>query len=162
MGHNTFTPVVATAATPRLSVLAALAGKAATPEVLRGVLGAPRPIAVPRPKPAVAPAPRKEKAAAAHHACRCGEFRTAKGDSTGCGGATTARTFAPGHDAKLSSLLQRAAVAGELVWDDKAGAEVPALQVASWFPFGIKVAARVVAVQAKQGAVRDRDAANRR
>lgn len=154
MGHNTFSHASATAPTARQSLLAAFAAKAAVPAVLADRVVTATPVAPRKAKPEFAPVARKPKAAAAHHLCRCADF------GTGCT-ATTARTFAPGHDAKLGSLLQRAALAGELVRDEAAGAEMPALQIAAMFPFGTKVAARVVAAQAKQGAIRDRDAAYR-
>lgn len=143
----------ATAPTARQSLRAAYTPKAAVPAVLAGLV-APRPVAPPKARPEAAPTARRPKAAAAHHACRCADF------GTGCT-ATTARTFAPGHDAKLGSLLQKAALAGELVHDAASAADLPALQVASWFPFGLKVAARVADAQAKLGAIRDRDAAHR-
>jgi len=149
-----------TATTPTAAhSLAAAFATAPVPAVLAGVL-VPAEVATPKRARKAATTARPEKAATTHHACRCAAFVTEDGVWTGCE-ATTARTFAPGHDAKLGSLLQQAALTGTPVYDEQTATWVSALQAASWFPFGRKVADRVAAVQAKNGACHDRDAAFR-
>jgi len=74
--------------------------------------------------------------------CTCGKVatRTETGElvTTGCN-ATTKRTFAPGHDARLKGFLIRAGIAGQdvIVGDD---APRDAQAVANQFGFGYMVA----------------------
>jgi hypothetical protein len=82
------------------------------------------------------------KIAKAVKPCTCSKVvaRTETGElvSTGCQ-ATTKRTFAPGHDARLKGFLIRAGIAGH---DVKVGDDAPrtAQQVADQFGFGYMVA----------------------
>jgi len=94
------------------------------------------------------PAKSETESAAAPHACECSRYQVESwigevpegadpGDyvrytGTGCD-ATTARTFAMGHDAKLKSLLIRAGVDGLAVRRDEGGMVVTgdALQMAA-------------------------------
>jgi len=159
MGHNTFSARTATAPTARHSLSAAFSAKAEIPTVLRGVMVAATPAAKARPKATgekVARTPKTQEL----HACRCRDFVAEDGEWTGCE-AMTARTFAPGHDAKLGSLLQKKALANVAVHDATAGTYADALFWAAQFPFGAKVAGRVADAQAKRGALRDKDAAYR-
>lgn len=146
MGHNTFTPRVATAATAAESLAVAFGkGRPETTDrkvATFGFVQVRQPAAPKAERPAKAAKTERPKASPKLHACRCAAF------GTGCD-SQTARVFAPGHDAKLGSLLQKAALAGELVRDEETGTEVPALQAASWFPFGAKVIARVAQAVAK-------------
>lgn len=160
MGHNTFSHTSAAAPTARQSQIAAFSAKAAIPAVLRGVLVPAAPAAKARKKATGEKAARAPKVAELH-ACRCRDFVAEDGEWTGCE-AMTARTFAPGHDAKLGSLLQKKAMAGVAVHDATAGTYADALFWAAQFPFGAKVAGRVAEAQAKRGALRDKDAAYRK
>lgn len=82
------------------------------------------------------------KIAKAVKPCTCSKVttRTETGElvSTGCR-ATTKRTFAPGHDARLKGFLIRAGIAGQ---DVKVGDDTPrdAQAVADQFGFGYMVA----------------------
>ena len=91
--------------------------------------------------------------------CRCSAVVTASGETTGCTRATT-RTFAPGHDAKLKSLLGQALANGEMVTvtTDGVKAEMSPLEAAGLMGnFG----QMVVAVADKLRAKRDRAAAHK-
>ena len=70
--------------------------------------------------------------------------------STGCGQDTT-RTFAPGHDAKLKSLLIQAGADGDTVRRDEGGVYVStsAMGVAGHYGFEHQVAAGIKRAQAK-------------
>lgn len=91
--------------------------------------------------------------------CRCANVVTASGETTGCT-RTTTRTFAPGHDAKLKSLLGLALANNEMVTvttpGDADGAdattvEVSALEAAGMFGnFGYMVVQIAEKVQAKR------------
>lgn len=96
------------------------------------------------------------------HACACSGFKAvdAAGNvvaTTGCI-ASTKRTFAPGHDARMKGFLIRAGREGNLVRTPEGGDDLPAAKVADRFGFahmvrdGIarKAAKRVAKPQAKK------------
>jgi len=99
--------------------------------------------------------------------CSCSLFAAVAADGTttrtGCT-ATTRRTFAPGHDARLKGFLIRAGKAGHLVATPEGTQEFPA-KVADRFGFGYMVregiarvakprkAAKVVAPRTVRGKV---------
>ena len=78
---------------------------------------------------------------------------------TGCT-QTTRRTFAPGHDARLKSLLIRAGAAGHAVRRDDGGlvSTGTAVQMADHYGFGHQVAAGIGRAQAKAAAKADKKA----
>lgn len=80
---------------------------------------------------------------AAKVACTCSLVRIFTQDgkliSTGCV-ATTKRTFAPGHDARLKGYLIRAGIEGHTVRVGASGEERDAQAVADQFGFGYMVA----------------------
>ncbi|QJD54051.1 hypothetical protein SEA_GALACTICA_104 [Streptomyces phage Galactica] len=80
---------------------------------------------------------------AAKVACACSLVRIFAEDgtliTTGCV-ATTRRTFAPGHDARLKGFLIRAGIAGHTVRLGADGEERDAQAVANQFGFGYMVA----------------------
>lgn len=63
--------------------------------------------------------------------------------TTGCRGVLTARTFAPGHDAKLKGFLIRAGIAGDEVSDDQ-GITAHAFAMAARYGFEVMVRQGVV------------------
>ncbi|WP_060176894.1 hypothetical protein [Streptomyces sp. IMTB 1903] len=94
-------------------------------------------------------------------ACTCAQYE-ADGQTTGCT-ATTARVFAPGHDAKLKGFLIRAGAAGlEVTRTDASGhrTTTSAQDAASPYIFanmitaGIKRAADKAAAKAERAAAR--------
>lgn len=105
----------------------------------------PTPAAAPRPR-AATNRPVGEKAA-----CACGRFAVADGTETGCT-ATTWRIFAPGHDAKLKGLLQRAGAADQLVADAATGKTQTAQATAELFGFGDLVAEGIAKLRNKAAA----------
>lgn len=73
------------------------------------------------------------------HACACSGFKAvdAAGNvvaTTGCT-ASTKRTFAPGHDARMKGFLIRAGREGNLVRTPEGGDDLPAAKVADRFGF---------------------------
>lgn len=113
---------------------------------------------------AAAPAAAKVKTAA--HPCECGLFETlvnvrpndTDGDlvwdeefTTGCGGATTLRTFAPGHDARLKGFLIKMGARGEDVDRVDGGVRIggDALGWAHKYGFGSQVSAGIENALAK-------------
>lgn len=93
--------------------------------------------------------------AAEFHACHCGNVSYVVGDvvlSTYCT-STTNRTFAPGHDAKLKSLLIKAAVQsddGDVQYQD-GGVQISAdpITIANRFGFGWMVKNGIAAATVK-------------
>lgn len=84
--------------------------------------------------------------------CRCSAVVTASGETTGCT-RTTTRTFAPGHDAKLKSLLGAALANGEMVTVTTGGnaAEMSPLEAAGLMGnFGQMVVAVAEKIRAKR------------
>lgn len=80
--------------------------------------------------------------------------------TTGCA-ATTRRTFAPGHDAKLKSALIRWGAEGHEIRYDDGGMSTTAdaATLAAKFPFGHMVAAGIKRAEDKAAAKAERDAA---
>lgn len=98
------------------------------------------------------PAPAKRKAASKEtYPCRCGQFVGRDGERTGCQ-ARTARTFAPGHDAKAKGLFLRAALSGDLVRDEATGRTYEGTDAAGLFGFRELVLASLAKAQAKEAA----------
>ena len=84
--------------------------------------------------------------------CRCSAVVTESGETTGCT-RTTTRTFAPGHDAKLKSLLGAALANGEMVTvtTDGNAAEMSPLEAAGLMGnFGQMVVAVAEKIRAKR------------
>lgn len=82
---------------------------------------------------------RKVTTATAPHACACSGFKAidAAGrvvSTTGCT-ATTRRTFAPGHDARMKGFLIRAGREGNLVRTPEGGSDQLPAKVADRFGF---------------------------
>ncbi|KOU97418.1 hypothetical protein ADK91_32830 [Streptomyces sp. XY511] len=101
-----------------------------------------------------------KKTSAEPTACTCSQYE-ADGQTTGCT-ATTARVFAPGHDAKLKGFLIRAGAAGvEVTRTDAAGhrTATSAEDAASPFIFANMVVAGIKRAQDKAVAKAARQAA---
>lgn len=81
--------------------------------------------------------------------CSCSLFAAVADDGTltrtGCT-ATTRRTFAPGHDARLKGFLIRAGRAGLLIRTPEGGADQVAVRVAERFGFAHMVAEGIARV----------------
>jgi hypothetical protein len=85
--------------------------------------------------------------------CSCSLFTAVAADGTetrtGCT-ATTRRTFAPGHDARLKGFLIRAGREGKLIRTPEGGADQVATRVADRFGFGQMVREGVARKAAKR------------
>lgn len=102
--------------------------------------------------------------------CRCALVVTEGGERTGCTG-TTARTFKPGHDAKLKSLLGQAHANGEAVIvtipGDTQDTEVTMSPLEAAGRFGnfgymvVEIAAKIQAKRERAAAHKAKLAANR-
>lgn len=110
--------------------------------------------------------PKREKKVVEATPCACQHYtgKDAKGETlaTGCT-ESTVRTFKPGHDAKLKSILIKTAVAGNQATktnEDGSTSEVDPLHAAEDFGFRALVEKSVDSAKAKQE-VRDAKAAER-
>lgn len=98
--------------------------------------------------------------------CRCASVVTKSGETTGCA-RTTTRTFAPGHDAKLKSLLGLALANDEMVTvtTDGVATEMSALEAAGLLGnFGYmvrEIAAKITAKRDRAANHQAKLAANR-
>lgn len=106
--------------------------------------------------PAAEAKPAKAPKVATPCACRAFSGKNAQGEtlSTGCEGETV-RTFMPGHDAKLKSMLIKIAVAGNQVTktaEDGSTTEIDPLHAAEEFGFRTLVEKSVDTAKAKQAA----------
>lgn len=121
--------------------------------------------AVETPAETVEAKPVREKKVVVATPCACqfytGKDKDGKDLSTGCDGETV-RTFLPGHDAKLKSLILKVAVAGGQVTKstDDADEELEPLHAAEDFGFRGLIEKSLAGHQAKQ-AVRDAKAKER-
>lgn len=134
----------ATASTAAHSLAAAFAGRSAVPAVLTDKLVVPRPAEAKKTrKPAAEGTTTRTRKVAELHRCRCSQLVREDGDWTGCESLVKG-TYAPGHDAKLASLLVAAGQAGEEVWDEAAGVWLaPEQAVPADTKLGQKVRARL-------------------
>ncbi|SFL04978.1 hypothetical protein [Streptomyces pini] len=97
------------------------------------------------------------KTAAEPTACTCSQFE-ADGKTTGCT-ATTARLFAPGHDAKLKSFLIRAGAEGHQVTRTDASGHrtiTSAADAAKGFKFAYMITSGIKRAQDKAAAKKDK------
>jgi hypothetical protein len=139
---RTFLVASATARTANQARNAAFA-TAPVPSVLSGVVSPATPIEAQEQREVTARrerAAKTTKAASSLHPCVCTNFVATNGDNTGECKAQTARSFAPGHDAKLKAMLVRAQVAGVTVHDAVLGQDRSGVDTAKLFGFGELVA----------------------
>jgi hypothetical protein len=108
----------------------------------------------------------RTQTAAPVHACECGKWIATSGEddtqilATACG-ATTRKTFAPGHDARLKGLLIDAGACGYMVKRIDEPVAIDPVRAAGRFGFGHMVDTGITNRIAKTNAKIDRDNARR-